>query len=127
MHKRTSLMSNISSKVFPNNNIPPSSILLINFSFDDTSNFTKLLCLKNISKISNLFYGSVGNTDDSTFFLWVEIGHFDKNLFEILVVVVLIMLLLMMMVGIVVFIIVIDWTEAVFILLFADNVLVLQL
>lgn len=124
MHKRTSLMSDISPKVFPNNNIPPSSIFLINLSLYDTSNFTKLLCLKNISKIGNLFNSSVGNTNDSTFFLWVEIWHFDKNLFEILVIV-LIILLLMMMVGIFVFIFIIYRAETVFVLLFANNILVL--
>ena len=125
MHKRTSLMSDISSKILPNNNIPPSSIFLINFSFYDTSNFTKLLCLKNISKIGNLFNSSVGNTNDSTFFLWVEIWHFDKNLFEILVIVLIIIFL--KMVGIVVFIFIIYRAETVFVLLFANNVLVLQL
>lgn len=124
MHKRTSFMSDIGSKVFANDYIPSTSILLINLSFYDSCNFTKLLSFEGIGKISNLFDSSVGNTNDGTFSLWIEIGHFDKNLFKILIVLII---LVLMLVGIfvIIFVFIIDRTETVFILLFANNVLVL--
>lgn len=124
MHKRTSFMSDIGSKVFTHNNIPTTSKLLINLSFYDSCNFAILLSFEDIGKISNLFDSSVGNTDDGTFSLWIEIGHFDKNLFKILVVLII---LVLMLIGIfvIIFVFIIDRTETVFILLFANNILVL--
>jgi len=76
-------VSDVSSKIFAYDNIPAAIKFLVELSFYNSCNFTVFLSFKNISEISNLFNGSIRNTDNSTLFLCTSIREFYQNLLKI--------------------------------------------
>ena len=71
VHEGAFFMGNKGTKIFANNNIPTLIKFLIELFLDYASNFGILLSFEYIGHIGNFFDGSIGDTDDGAFVLWL--------------------------------------------------------